>query len=685
MQKTRKRPRLSSEADSTTPACNQCRSRKIRCDRKQPECSACCKAGVPCDFSASFKRTNPARQLLHDFSSVLSRLDHVDRTLARLSEQVKSLTANCIVTTEPLPLPTTKDRNAPEMDTEEGPDDMASKQDLLTVGCGERLYSYPAALCLFRASQKLLRAALHTEPPSLHGPLAAGVGIPALRPSLLRHYEMFPFRQGCTEPPITSDQRPITPPPQDVLYSVLDRYLNHINLHTPVFEAGVLYGIIPECYRSNGPSDHRAWLVCLNSIVLLTLHLDARVARRSGLDIDPWRKHSEVISDALNNCRRALAELDALSQPTMVNIQALIMLALVTREFFINAVFEKVCSAACKIARSIGLHRCVGTVNDSALQARQRLFWILYAMDKTRVFLSGHSPDLYLFDSEFQPLPSTPLMPVEMQLKSTAAHMMAVWEEIYIGLYSARAVFLGAEHRREQLHRLNRLCDERLPSHPSLVSRDPGLRLMQLEIKYCYHVSKILIHRCHRTAEEWQITREHAVSALKIITDVFEEPVTPGSCMVLGRMFQNYPLVAFHDLCARFLTGEGAVDLAGIVPQLISVRRQLSSLENKDIPNAYVTKLHLGVAWCTELMSMITDSSEALEPTPCLLTPSTITDVGDFRPSGSVGHESATYLPGTNNTLTREQADISETFDSPDYFFDPALLEVLLSEGHFAT
>lgn len=157
------------------------------------------------------------------------------------------------------------------MDREEGPPEgMASKQVPLTVGCSERLYGYPAALCLFRASQKLLGAALHTEPPSLGSPLAGSMGNPALRPSLLRHYEMFPFRQGCAEPPITSDQRPIMPPPQDVLYSVLDRYLNHINLHTPVFEAGVLYETIPECYRSNDPSDRRAWLVCLNSIVLLT-------------------------------------------------------------------------------------------------------------------------------------------------------------------------------------------------------------------------------------------------------------------------------------------------------------------------------------------------------------------------------------------------------------------------------
>jgi hypothetical protein len=174
-------------------------------------------------------------------------------------------------------------------------------------------------------------------------------------------------------------------------------------------------------------------------------------------------------------------------------------------------------------------------MNDGALEARQRLFWIMYAMDKTRVFLSGHSPDLYLFNSEFQPCLPTPQMPFESKLHSAAAHLMAVWEEIYIGLYSARAVRMGAEYRHNQIDRLDRLCDECLPLVPSQVSRALGLRLMQLEIKYCYHISKMLIHRCHRAAEEWQTTREHAVSALQSITDVFEEPVTPGSCVVLGR------------------------------------------------------------------------------------------------------------------------------------------------------
>lgn len=227
----------------------------------------------------------------------------------------------------PLPLPITNHQSGLEAEREERPShEVASSHVLLNEGYGERLYGYPAALCLFRSSRKLLGATLNAKPPSLRGPLAESMENAALRTSLLRHYEIFPFRKGCTEQPITGDQGPLTSPPQMVVYSVLDRYLNHINLHVPVFEAGELYGTISDCYRSNGPPVHAAWLVCSNCIVLLTLHLDGRVARRSGLDMDPWSNQSEVIDKALNNCRRALADLDALLQPAVVNIQALIML-----------------------------------------------------------------------------------------------------------------------------------------------------------------------------------------------------------------------------------------------------------------------------------------------------------------------------------------------------------------------
>jgi hypothetical protein len=110
------------------------------------------------------------------------------------------------------------------------------------------------------------------------------------------------------------------------VYSLIDRYLNHINLFVPVFEADDLYAAIRQCFQPDGPPLNPAWLVCLNSIVLLTLQLDARVARRSGFKINPWNNYSQVISDALSNCCRALDDPHTLSHPTEVNIQARIML-----------------------------------------------------------------------------------------------------------------------------------------------------------------------------------------------------------------------------------------------------------------------------------------------------------------------------------------------------------------------
>jgi hypothetical protein len=110
------------------------------------------------------------------------------------------------------------------------------------------------------------------------------------------------------------------------VYSLLDRYLNHINFFVPVFEADDLYAAIRECFQCDGPPINPAWLVCLNSIVLLTLQLDVQVAWRSGFKINPWSYIPRVISDAFNNCCRALGDPHALLQPTIVNIQARIML-----------------------------------------------------------------------------------------------------------------------------------------------------------------------------------------------------------------------------------------------------------------------------------------------------------------------------------------------------------------------
>lgn len=74
---SRKRPRLrqndpqSSSSNLSLSACDQCRIRKVRCDRQQPDCSNCRKAGTACNQTSNFKRVNHTKQLqVRTFPSV---------------------------------------------------------------------------------------------------------------------------------------------------------------------------------------------------------------------------------------------------------------------------------------------------------------------------------------------------------------------------------------------------------------------------------------------------------------------------------------------------------------------------------------------------------------------------------------------------------------------------------------
>ncbi|KAH9887540.1 hypothetical protein F4778DRAFT_786377 [Xylariomycetidae sp. FL2044] len=50
-------------SSTSSAACDQCRFRKVRCDRQQPECSTCRKAGIACNQTSNFKRVNHTKQL----------------------------------------------------------------------------------------------------------------------------------------------------------------------------------------------------------------------------------------------------------------------------------------------------------------------------------------------------------------------------------------------------------------------------------------------------------------------------------------------------------------------------------------------------------------------------------------------------------------------------------------------
>lgn len=173
---------------------------------------------------------------------------------------------------------------------------------------------------------------------------------------------------------------------------------------------------------------------------------------------------------------------------------------------------------------------------------RERLFWVVYTMDKQRAFLTGQPCDLYLFDSDIQLRSCGERAPFPLRLNAAYVHMMTIWEQIFINLYSSRAVLAGAADRSRQVQQLwGSLNEWNIKYHALLSSpileKMADLAPMQLELKYCFMVSQVLVHRCDRNARSQQRYRDPARSALKLIAQVAGDhrSITLARCAVLAR------------------------------------------------------------------------------------------------------------------------------------------------------
>lgn len=75
-QQTKHRPRQSPGA-----ACEECRRRKLRCDRKTPQCGVCAASGIVCHFSPSRTERGPRK----------GNLQHLQQRIGMLSKVIGKL------------------------------------------------------------------------------------------------------------------------------------------------------------------------------------------------------------------------------------------------------------------------------------------------------------------------------------------------------------------------------------------------------------------------------------------------------------------------------------------------------------------------------------------------------------------------------------------------------------------
>ncbi|KAI0171780.1 hypothetical protein GGR52DRAFT_439093 [Hypoxylon sp. FL1284] len=372
----RKRPRLgrddsqNSNPSSNPPpavACDQCKSRKVRYDRRQPCCSSCMKTGVECSRKNDVKRENHAKILRNDFSSVLDRLDNIDETLIKLTtafnesshplassdsnpsyehahEHLDSLPlasnaqSSHVGLGSVLVLPSSQpDLGQSTLEKTEDPRLSAEDQyvtETVELEVGERAYKDPAALSLLVSVSRRLASICHVGADITGDNTGDKTGYRAtssIREMMLRQLECFPIRGKCNQPIISNDCQPVIAPPQLITRLFIDGYLRDINTRFPIFDEKHLRDAI-DIHYSNAPADEQVvgspWPIIFNNIALLELGQETQVTRwqagsAGASSVSTCPLTDDLVSSLLYHCDRAFADLTAYMRPSLLHVQAL--------------------------------------------------------------------------------------------------------------------------------------------------------------------------------------------------------------------------------------------------------------------------------------------------------------------------------------------------------------------------
>ncbi|GAP92990.2 putative C6 transcription factor [Rosellinia necatrix] len=470
------------------------------------------------------------------------------------------------------------------------------------------------------------------------------------RVALHRLRNSFPFDRPCHDSDVIDDGRPVSTPPRLMVDLFIESFLCSFNASFSIFDEEELRNAVDAHYAAEQPNDNSPWALIFTNIVVLGLGLEAQTASASRSHTKSM--HHELMASFLRNCDRAIANLDSFTRPSIVNIQALLTLALVGREFYGNTIFEKACQIACHLASIVGLHRSKPSRSDIQspdISDRQRLFRALYTIDKYRTFLSGHPCDLYLFDSEAQPSSGAEESSPVIQLDSAFYEMMRIWEEIYLTLYSTRASLANINIRSQRVSAMSELATSWAQQHSGLIissdsAFESGTEPRRLELTYCYHVTQVLILRCGGKDHKKKLL-DHARACLRVMATVINMPATVLSLASLARMLQHYPIASFTELLRfHLLNLSRDIPLDDLVNKDVELLRHINNsikaMQHPDLPQTYLSRLGVGINWLLGVLEAITNTTSG-------------------SPSASVGKARHTSTANANAPSSRPSSNAS--------------------------
>ena len=337
-------------------------------------------------------------------------------------------------------------------------------------------------------------------------------GDPSIFAEVQRKHDSFSGTSKFKEYFEVGDDKPLELPPRQELEDAIKLFLSEHSLEPPLFHKQTLDNAVDEQYQLGPLEADESWVLCFNNIILRSSAWKSRMIRVNSFAIPSI--NDKVHSLLLVNANRALRQLERFCVLRIVNVQALFLLvrlqafprylwltklieALVARDAIHYNVFERVFDRVCQLAKQMGLHErgVIGTNPTPGDVERQNVLWVLYSVDKQRIFMRGPPCRIYLFECHIQ-LPQANNS--GQKLVAANLRLTCLVEGVYRHLYSPKANRNDTRTRQNNVNRLNmRLENLVRQSEDTLTSTEQGSNvemMLSLQLRYAFYVTELLIH-----------------------------------------------------------------------------------------------------------------------------------------------------------------------------------------------
>ncbi|PYH87539.1 hypothetical protein BO71DRAFT_404581 [Aspergillus ellipticus CBS 707.79] len=650
--------------NALAPACDECRIRKVRCNKEYPKCSSCRASNLPCGFSNKGKRINHTKKLVNDVELLGNRLGKIEEALLRCLSAVEANSPRY-----PTPAHNCDDGRESREDSRRG---SSVSDESWSDGSTGPLSQASGDLVEIADSGSPL-AMLYTEAQvageQLMASLADDTSKQSLRTQLTEAGDL--FQELATGPPPVSEPQSddLAPalPPRALLEGFVDAYFVELNPFLPIYGRQSVMAAIEQQYGSHSDAPDLAWIGSFNSILLHTLEAKSSAARPAGQMGDNSLERGLIVH-LLLNARRCYNNFERLLQPRLANVQSLLSMALVALKYFSFTMFETVFAQACQLARTIGLNQ---TIADTPQETERRhLFWSLFLIDKLASLVAG-KPCLLPSYGCATPLPVSDSGSLADDQFVARVSFSFIMEGMYRRLYSAR----GARRHREQLSRRAAAISRRLedwasqhsqalcPSSPSA----PHI-IAATELQYGLCICRVLVHRRIAAPDSRSQRREHARAGLRLLQELCEgdQPgVRRAGYAVFNCVTLNYALVLFLELYLQVL--QDPQPHQSDIALLTFFATRADALAAQTTATSYTARVREVSALCCQIVSRL--QVQGSEPTtaPDTAMPDPFWDLGSLAAEGGWAES---RLPAT-----------LPTHPDPGLFFDPSSAAQILSLG----